>query len=239
MASHKLVESWSDKTQHPSEAGQLQRLLTKRWCSAKMRGVLVLLLLQGANLLFGEKHPATDINNRLCIFPFKYDGFEFNQCTTHKTVNGKAWCASEVDHDGIAQCYQKENCDDCSSSYPRVEPPSSISTDINNRLCIFPFKYDGFEFNQCTTHKSVNGKAWCASEVDDYANAQCHQKENCDDCSFPRPPAHCLLTPCLLALLLLLLLLLALRLLAPRLLAPSQSSHNFANQFGKIEIAID
>lgn len=52
-------------------------------------------------------------------------------------------------------------------------------------------------------------------------------------------PAHCLLTPCLLALLLLLLLLLALRLLAPRLLAPSQSSHNFANQFGKIEIAID
>ena len=29
--------------------------------------------------------------------------------------------------------------------------------------CIFPFRYDGFEFNQCTRHSS--SYYWCAVEV--------------------------------------------------------------------------
>jgi len=37
-----------------------------------------------------------------CIFPFKYDGVEYNSCTTANSENGKAWCAYEVDRNGVA-----------------------------------------------------------------------------------------------------------------------------------------
>ena len=64
----------------------------------------------------GESKTCTDINSRPCIFPFKYDGQEFHQCTSHKSVNGKSWCATSVDDGGQAQCHRKGNCEDCASN---------------------------------------------------------------------------------------------------------------------------
>ena len=63
-----------------------------------------------------SSHSCTDIKNQPCIFPFKFDGHEFDECTRHKSVNGKAWCAVEVDKDGNAQCHKRGKCEDCSSS---------------------------------------------------------------------------------------------------------------------------
>ena len=93
-----------------------------------MRSTGVLLLL---HLAFSQKssHNCTDIKNQPCIFPFKFDGREFHRCTTHKSVNGKAWCALEVDKDGNAQCHKRGKCEDCNSSnnsssncFPDVQP---------------------------------------------------------------------------------------------------------------------
>ena len=95
-----------------------------------MRGTGVLLLLHFA-LSRKTSNSCTDIKNQPCIFPFKFDGREFHRCTRHNTltVGGKAWCASEVDKDGEAQCHKRGKCEVCSSSnnsssncFPDVQP---------------------------------------------------------------------------------------------------------------------
>ena len=81
-----------------------------------MRGTGVLLLLLHLSLAQKSGLSCTDVNNQPCVFPFKYDGREFHVCTRHKSVNGKAWCASGVDRDGNAQCRKRGDCEDCSIS---------------------------------------------------------------------------------------------------------------------------
>ena len=41
--------------------------------------------------------------------------------------------------------------------------------------CVFPFTYRGRSYSSCTTAESVNGAAWCATEVDS-AGAVVHSK---------------------------------------------------------------
>ena len=68
-----------------------------------MKGIGVFLLLQIG--LSHEVNPScTDIKNRPCIFPFKYDGWKYDECTTYSSFNGKAWCATKVDLNGTADC---------------------------------------------------------------------------------------------------------------------------------------
>ena len=37
--------------------------------------------------------------SKLCIFPFKYDGNIYNQCTAKDSDLGVPWCATEVEED--------------------------------------------------------------------------------------------------------------------------------------------
>ena len=36
---------------------------------------------------------------------------------------------------------------------------------VNCQSCVFPFKYNGVEYNECTTQDSDNGAPWCAVDV--------------------------------------------------------------------------
>jgi hypothetical protein len=44
-------------------------------------------------------------------------------------------------------------------------PSTPVCHTIAGGLCTFPFKLDGRTFDNCTTYKSENGAAWCATEV--------------------------------------------------------------------------
>ena len=57
------------------------------------------------------------MENKPCIFPFKYKGKFYASCTKADTTNGKAWCATEVDDSGTVIDQKWGDCnDDCFTS---------------------------------------------------------------------------------------------------------------------------
>ena len=48
---------------------------------------------------------------------------------------------------------------------------------MNNKNCIFPFKYKGETHNKCTTAGSDNSAAWCATEVRNGENMVEHDND--------------------------------------------------------------
>ena len=73
---------------------------------------------------------------------------------------------------------QTDNCNyDLCTAANSFTPPASLSVreaqaeepeecrTINCQPCVFPFKYSGVEYSQCTTVDSENGAPWCAVDV--------------------------------------------------------------------------
>ena len=64
-----------------------------------------------------------------------------------------------------------DNCNyDLCTAANSFTPPASLSVreecrTINCQPCVFPFKYLGVEYSQCTTVDSENGAPWCAVDV--------------------------------------------------------------------------
>ncbi|XP_040568610.1 epididymal sperm-binding protein 1 [Lepeophtheirus salmonis] len=99
--------------------------------------------------------------NEECLFPFIYKGYTYYRCTD-ADFDGKYWCATsrystgEVNNYGLCQS-------DC------VRTPD-VSSDVcqtkNGQRCIFPFKYNGQTYHNCTTTGNNNVK-WCATSLRD------------------------------------------------------------------------
>ena len=120
------------------------------------------------------------VNGKDCVFPFKYEGVTYNECTTQDSDT--AWCSNRVNtRSGIAI---KGEWSDCEPGCPGTGSGNSGSGNAgstggsqskgtqlckseNGRDCVFPFKYKGTTYNQCTKKGSKNGVAWCANEVND------------------------------------------------------------------------
>merc|ERR1712130_717202 len=61
------------------------------------------------------------INCQKCIFPFKYQGVEYNKCTTVDSENLAPWCAVDIQEDGEATYGAWEDCDpSCPVSNPNA-----------------------------------------------------------------------------------------------------------------------
>ena len=45
-----------------------------------------------------------------CVFPFTYKGVTYKSCTTAESDNNKAWCATEVDTEGVVVNNQWQDC---------------------------------------------------------------------------------------------------------------------------------
>jgi len=117
-----------------------------------------------------------------CVFPFKYKGKFYASCTKDHTTNGKAWCATKVDNQGNAI---EGSWGDCNNDCFKV---SSCTTTVNrrNRKCILPFSYKGSTYSSCTTDHTTNGKAWCATKVDNQGNVVEGSWGDCNDDCFSR-----------------------------------------------------
>ena len=66
-------------------------------------------------VLFAERRCTTSsvngksISKRACIFPFKYNGIKYDECT--RIDSEKSWCAYEVDASGNAVDGKWGDCD--------------------------------------------------------------------------------------------------------------------------------
>jgi len=109
--------------------------------------------------------------NQDCVFPFSYKGMEYSSCTTADN-HGVPWCSTSTDHIGQYVNGRWGNCQEtCPTGCKTVSGPDP------GKLCLFPFKWDGVVYRECTTHTN-NGLLWCATHVDHLGNTT--QWGNCD-----------------------------------------------------------
>ena len=45
-----------------------------------------------------------------CVFPFTFKGVTYKTCTTAESDNNKAWCATQVDSDGVVVNNKWQDC---------------------------------------------------------------------------------------------------------------------------------
>ncbi|XP_040580268.1 uncharacterized protein [Lepeophtheirus salmonis] len=86
-----------------------------------------------------------------CVFPFKYRGNTYQDCTS-VDYNGVNWCPTSLHDNGEAKDYG-----DCASS-------CSICKATDNLPCKFPFVYGGRTYNECT-NVDYGSTFWCATSV--------------------------------------------------------------------------
>ena len=55
--------------------------------------------------------PQSEPDFQPCVFPFKYNGQTYDECTTAESENGKPWCALKVDRRGEVVPNQWGDCE--------------------------------------------------------------------------------------------------------------------------------
>merc|ERR1712110_1221620 len=75
----------------------------------------------------------------------------------------------------------------CKNSQPDTQEPDTCSCEKqpcatkSNKLCVFPFYYDGDKYNSCTTKGDSWGRLWCATETDSKGNFISGKWDMCDE----------------------------------------------------------
>merc|ERR1712002_1363346 len=89
---------------------------------------------------------------RNCVFPFEYNGQRFNYCQQY---NGQYWCSTTSRYQN-----QWAYCDERACPLAQGCPTkTSGGTDPGSR-CVFPFEYDGEQFNSCQKYLF---RYWCST----------------------------------------------------------------------------
>merc|ERR1711936_151338 len=105
-----------------------------------------------------------------CVFPFKYKGVEYYQCTYAESP--LPWCATLTDSSGVVVTGQWGDC--------QISSSSSCTTDSgpqSGQSCVFPFRYNGVVYTTCTTEGQT--QAWCSTSVDTAGDFQAGQYGFC------------------------------------------------------------
>jgi hypothetical protein len=114
-------------------------------------------------------------SSRACVFPFTYEGNAFDTCTSYAW--DQEWCATEGNYVGDDNW---RNCCNCPTQAPTTEwidcSPGDCGPD-SSRTCVFPFTYEGNEFDTCTSYEW--DQEWCAT-VGNYVGDD--NWRNCCDC---------------------------------------------------------
>lgn len=91
--------------------------------------------------------------DKMCKFPFIFNEVEYNQCTT--ITESKPWCSLETTAAKQHVTGKFGFCIDNSADFQ--------GNGVFDRECIFPFIYQGVEYNQCTTIGEP--RPWCSLET--------------------------------------------------------------------------
>ena len=120
-----------------------------------------------------------------CVFPFELDGHSYNGCIYNH--NGlEPWCPTEVDELSFPVASRP-----CVHGDPKEQSTCSVIPPSSPTKCIFPFKYLGKSYTECTFDDDT--EAWCATGLDLFGN-MVGEKARCgDDCNVQQPPTPRLL----------------------------------------------
>ena len=69
------------------------------------------LTVAGSELCFIHTEKTREKESTRCVFPFTFKGKTHLRCTKDESVNGKEWCATEVNADGVVITGQWGDCD--------------------------------------------------------------------------------------------------------------------------------
>ena len=112
-------------------------------------------------------NPCNTLEGTLCVFPFKYDGVEYFQCTY--AASPVPWCATKVDPNGTVVVNNWGDCaNTATSSCPSedIDVPECLTQGgpQDNTACIFPFRHQGVTYTSCATTDDKE-MAWCSTNT--------------------------------------------------------------------------
>ncbi|XP_029994803.1 matrix metalloproteinase-9 [Sphaeramia orbicularis] len=95
-----------------------------------------------------------------CVFPFVFQGKEYDSCTTEGRSDGYRWCATTDNFDR-----------DVKYGFCPSRETAVIGGNSEGEPCHFPFVFQGKSYDSCTSEGRGDGKLWC-STTDDYDDDQ-------------------------------------------------------------------
>jgi len=124
--------------------------------------------------------------NKPCIFPFRYRGRVYNGCKYSKFGQGKRfWCPTEVrqgmDYMGKWGYCDRETCPQHVPTKPTMPTMEVCGTADTRKPCVFPFKYRGVVYNECTTARA--SMYWCSTQVNKQGEYIRRKWGYCDEAS--------------------------------------------------------
>ncbi|XP_008294599.1 matrix metalloproteinase-9 [Stegastes partitus] len=90
-----------------------------------------------------------------CVFPFIFQGEEYDSCTTEGRSDGYRWCATTNNFDNDKKFGFCPNRD-----------TAVIGGNAEGEPCHFPFVFLGKQYTSCTSEGRGDGKLWCATTSD-------------------------------------------------------------------------
>merc|ERR1719357_2010132 len=89
---------------------------------------------------------------RNCVFPFEYKGQYFNHCQQYK---GQYWCSTTSRYQN-----QWAYCNERACPLAQGCPTKTSGGTAAGSRCVFPFEYDGEQFNSCQKYLF---RYWCST----------------------------------------------------------------------------
>merc|ERR1712002_74428 len=148
----------------------------KRITLLKMQSLIFTLFLVIGYTHANSEPACVTVRGDYCIFPFTYEGKEYNYCTFANSEDGEPWCATQVNGLGRFSGYQ--NCDRSLCNI-LPEPPivgggcRTIDGPDAGNACVFPFTHNGVTYDDCASYEwrgPYYGQNWCSTETDVYGN---------------------------------------------------------------------
>ncbi|XP_072095692.1 matrix metalloproteinase-9-like [Mobula birostris] len=87
-----------------------------------------------------------------CVFPFVFNGESYDQCTSDGRSDGLKWCSTTSNYE-------------VDRKYGFCPNPADavVGGNSDGDRCVFPFKFFGKTYSECTTDGRSDGKLWCAT----------------------------------------------------------------------------
>merc|ERR1711988_428281 len=122
----------------------------------------------------------TTLTGSTCVFPFKYKGVEYTQCSYAESP--VPWCATLTDSTGTVVTGNWGDCSisstsSCSAPSLSLSSCTTSSGPQSGQSCVFPFRYKGVVYTTCTTVERAG--AWCATSTDQAGDFQADQYGFC------------------------------------------------------------
>ena len=153
------------------------------------------------SLLFAQVHCQCETiatrggtrNPEECVFPFRYNGKTYRECTIDQDPDGRRWCSVQVDINGNHVTNRRKwgHCN--GRKCPTTGTRTTCITNGSGKapagsLCVFPFKFRSRTFHSCTREFDSRNRPWCSTKIDSRGKHVLGNWGHCQCVGLPEPP---------------------------------------------------